>query len=314
MKGLAEVMTKSLKEKQKHIYDQHILELRPIHLAIDSYGFSYSLTLKAAKIGNMINSFKIDKGSLVLDVGCRAGRLLNKLNAQYATIGVGIDIAPKQLRENIKRNPFNNKYCAADAEYVPFKDHSFDYIFCDDVLEHLPNPENCISEISRLTRKNGKILIYPISKNDKYTWHWVLRKISFGKFGVDRGRWGDHERERFVYPVDMLKMCEGNNIKIQRLIYFHSFFTLAFDEVYNFLRYRVGPCIKTIAKRKRMRPNFEIEEEMPKGTEKKILKPPIYVKLWSLFVSSTLCPLELLDKIWTRKGYSNGFFILGRKT
>jgi ubiquinone/menaquinone biosynthesis C-methylase UbiE len=41
---------------------------------------------------------------------------------------------------------------------IPAKSSSFDYIICTQVLEHVPNPQEVMSELSRLLKKNGKIL------------------------------------------------------------------------------------------------------------------------------------------------------------
>jgi SAM-dependent methyltransferase len=42
---------------------------------------------------------------------------------------------------------------------LPLRDATFDTILLSDVLEHIPNPERLISEISRLLRPNGHIII-----------------------------------------------------------------------------------------------------------------------------------------------------------
>lgn len=42
---------------------------------------------------------------------------------------------------------------------LPFPDGSFDTIILSDVLEHLPEPQLCLSEISRLLSRGGKLLL-----------------------------------------------------------------------------------------------------------------------------------------------------------
>jgi ubiquinone/menaquinone biosynthesis C-methylase UbiE len=53
----------------------------------------------------------------------------------------------------------------AEGQCLPFKDGSFDFIFCSDVLEHVQNFEAIVPEISRVL-KHGKICI--ISTVDGY--------------------------------------------------------------------------------------------------------------------------------------------------
>lgn len=46
-----------------------------------------------------------------------------------------------------------------DAEYLTFCDDIFDHAVLPFVLSVVPNPEKMVSEIKRVTKKNGKILI-----------------------------------------------------------------------------------------------------------------------------------------------------------
>lgn len=44
------------------------------------------------------------------------------------------------------------------VEDLPFKDDTFDFVICQAVLEHVPNPGLASSEMVRVTKKNGYIL------------------------------------------------------------------------------------------------------------------------------------------------------------
>jgi SAM-dependent methyltransferase len=55
----------------------------------------------------------------------------------------------------------------ADARELPLPDSSIDHALLLDVLEHVPNPERCIAELSRVLKKNGTLTIqvpflYPV--------------------------------------------------------------------------------------------------------------------------------------------------------
>lgn len=55
-----------------------------------------------------------------------------------------------------------NQYldCECDlTQALPFQDGEFDTLICSDVLEHLPNPELLWSEMNRILKKGGKVLI-----------------------------------------------------------------------------------------------------------------------------------------------------------
>lgn len=300
----------NLKVQQMRGYDEYPIVLKPTYFVLDKHGFSYGIRLKEIKLKQMLSSFGFSEGDLVLDVGCGRGRLLNKLNAQYKTKGVGIDISSVQIEKNIENNPFANIYYVADAERLPFADGSFNYVTCLDVLEHLPSPEKCIAEISRVLKAKGNALIFTLSRNNGYTWHQCLKMVTFGKLGFDRGRRDDHNRENFVHPGELFKSCQDNKLKVRKLIYFHSFFTLAFDEIYEyFLSFIYRFKLPKGTKAKEEKAQAELGKDNLKD-----LKVSALVKICSTVNSFILPLLESLDWLWYRKGYSNGFFITAEKT
>ena len=44
-------------------------------------------------------------------------------------------------------------FANADGENLPFKDKEFDYVICNQVLEHVENPEKFISEQCRVASR-----------------------------------------------------------------------------------------------------------------------------------------------------------------
>jgi ubiquinone/menaquinone biosynthesis C-methylase UbiE/uncharacterized protein YbaR (Trm112 family) len=291
-----------LKAKQKKAYEENVSKTSPEQIEIDRGGFSYPTTLKLAKIRKILTSVNLFPKASVLDVGCGDGRMLNKLVAQYQIKGQGVDISSNQLKENLRNNPFGNIFYLSDAERLPFGDNTFDFIFCFDVLEHLSSPQACINEICRTLKKDRKALIYVISRKDKYTWHWFLRKVSGKKLGVDKGEFGDHQRENFLQPEEVMTFFRAANAKVKRVIYFHSFFTLAFDELSKYLSSKYKDSSKS-------EDNQPLNREVKKKRDASGVKVPVPVKLWAILVNILLGPLELCDKIWSQRGYSNGFFV-----
>lgn len=47
----------------------------------------------------------------------------------------------------------------SDIVNIPEEDNSFDVILCTEVIEHVPNPEEVIKELSRLLKAEGKLLL-----------------------------------------------------------------------------------------------------------------------------------------------------------
>lgn len=85
-----------------------------------------------------------------LEVGCGRGDLQDLVD-DYT----GIDLA-----ESIR--PFMRKpFFACSAAALPFPDSSFDAIWSITVLEHVPEPENALREILRVSKSGGIIYLEP---------------------------------------------------------------------------------------------------------------------------------------------------------
>jgi len=98
----------------------------------------------------------IEPSFVVLDVGCGRGshdedpitirkglRILK--NKARTVIGVDVDKYAAQ-------NPFLDKFYLLDDDPWPLNDDSVDLIICDNVLEHVENPDKFFSEIYRISK------------------------------------------------------------------------------------------------------------------------------------------------------------------
>lgn len=60
--------------------------------------------------------------------------------------------AAKEARTRSERFDFELKTLVADAESLPFKPESFDFVFTHDGLHYLPHPEKGIAEMARVAK------------------------------------------------------------------------------------------------------------------------------------------------------------------
>lgn len=97
------------------------------------------------------------KGKSLLDVGCGGGILAE----EFAAIGMdvtGIDPSVSSLetaRQHAALSGLDINYRFDSGENISFSDASFDYIICCDVLEHVKDLNQVISEISRVLKPGG---------------------------------------------------------------------------------------------------------------------------------------------------------------
>jgi len=86
-----------------------------------------------------------------LDVGCGSSRILDGLPNP-----VGLDISVNKLRHVRKRG---KPLVHASIDALPFQDGSFDCVVCSEVIEHLPADYQPFSEMSRVLRRGGRLII-----------------------------------------------------------------------------------------------------------------------------------------------------------
>ena len=98
-------------------------------------------------------------GSLVLDVGCGVGQVVDRL-ARDGSTAIGVDISPIGIKTYAMRKRIQQaSFIVATCYKMPFRDNVFNSVGCLGVLEHLDNPELCMQEMTRVTMHYGKVVI-----------------------------------------------------------------------------------------------------------------------------------------------------------
>lgn len=94
----------------------------------------------------------------VLDIGAGVGELASQLSLLGHHV-TALDFEFKALKQ--ARSPYvpAMDLVVGDATCLPFRDESFDMIVCNSAIEHFPNDGNAITEMSRVVRKNGTVLV-----------------------------------------------------------------------------------------------------------------------------------------------------------
>lgn len=88
------------------------------------------------------------EGDDVLDVGCGNGVYLALLDG-----AVGMDLSPGMLASAGDRT--SSPLVCADAQRIPFVDHSFDTVLAPHMLYHVPDIELAAREMRRVLRAGG---------------------------------------------------------------------------------------------------------------------------------------------------------------
>lgn len=103
---------------------------------------------------------RIKPTDTVLDLGCGRGDNAVIFSKKAKRV-VAVDIEP--WKEWKQTNRTNLSFKRADATKLPFKTGIFDVVFTKDTLHHVQNIDKVLSEIKKVTKKNG--LIYVVEAN-----------------------------------------------------------------------------------------------------------------------------------------------------
>ena len=96
---------------------------------------------------------KIEENDKLLDLGSGTGSFV-KVCTKYKINSVGLDLAKDDI-------DFDN-------DKLPLKDNEFDYITMINLIEHLKNPKNLVTEIRRVAKNNAILII--CTPNFKYAY------------------------------------------------------------------------------------------------------------------------------------------------
>ncbi|MDD2785425.1 MAG: methyltransferase domain-containing protein [Patescibacteria group bacterium] len=139
--------------------------------------------LREASITNLLKPQKQDR---VLDAGCASGRQLFQV-ANLISEGHGTDIASaftdKATEYACSNNIGNLEFQRAVLESIPYPDAYFDKIICAEVLEHVFDKNIALTELKRVLKPGGKLIItVPNLNADGTLWGRLLRLIGLRSF------------------------------------------------------------------------------------------------------------------------------------
>lgn len=127
-------------------------------LAVDISNKKYSSISEIDRSSKKYTREKVPaSGNLkILDVGCGTG-----VNATYfRDMGhevFGIDISDVAISK-FMQNGFDGCVCNV-ADGIPKDDGLFDIVYASDVIEHIDNVDGFLSELYRVLKKNGKLVL-----------------------------------------------------------------------------------------------------------------------------------------------------------
>jgi len=139
-----------------------------------------------------------------LDVGCGTGALAYVLAPHVGKV-VGVDASEEYLEAARRNAPANCTFELGDAAALGFPYGHFDLVGCLRVLHHVRRPELVVSELARVTRPGGRILLV-----DQLGDVDPLRSLELDRF--ERAR--DASHTRLLPDGDVRGYLEANDLVV----------------------------------------------------------------------------------------------------
>lgn len=156
------------------------------------------------------------KNKKVLDAGCGLGFFSKKMYQRGALV-TGIDIGEKLVKITRKKVPAG-EFRVGNVLNIPFGDGKFDIVLCTEVIEHTKNPKKAISELFRVTKKGGLIIITTPNKMYKP----LFDLLSFLKVRIYQGY------EKWLSIREIKKIISTNKGLIIKEKHFNFIYPTAF--------------------------------------------------------------------------------------
>jgi 2-polyprenyl-6-hydroxyphenyl methylase/3-demethylubiquinone-9 3-methyltransferase len=146
----------------------------------------------------------------ILDVGCGAGFLSNKL-AREGFVVTGIDASSESL-EVARRHDATGRveYRSADARRLEFENGNFHVACALDFLEHVEEPALVVGEISRVLRPGGLFFFHTFNRN-LLSWLVVIKGVEWFVRNTPPGM---HRLRYFIKPGELKEMCRQRGLDV----------------------------------------------------------------------------------------------------
>jgi ubiquinone/menaquinone biosynthesis C-methylase UbiE len=128
-------------------------------------------------------------GERVLEIGCGAGNILVQIPGGRRC---GIDLAESLLAKAARRLAKHGTLVQGDAEHLPFRDRSWQRVYCSEVLEHIPSPGRALAEMRRVVADGGVAVVSVPNERLINTLKAMLRRSGLYRLLLG-GRSGDYE-------------------------------------------------------------------------------------------------------------------------
>lgn len=172
------------------------------------------------RLKTIIGRLDLSSPGAILDLGCGDGMYLMVIShlGKRGLVGYDIDFGSLQLARRVIAPLSKTRLINGAANVLPYKDMSFDVVYASEVLEHLRDDRGALSEIRRVLKPDGRLLVTVPNARYPFFWdpvNWLFEHI-FGfhiRSGFFAGLWNMHLR--LYRPEDLSLLIQQAGFEIR---------------------------------------------------------------------------------------------------
>jgi ubiquinone/menaquinone biosynthesis C-methylase UbiE len=130
------------------------------------------------------------KAGNILEVGSGTGFWLNLLY-QVSNGLYGLDYSVRMIEE-ARKQPASLKLTRGTAIHLPYRDHSFELVYCVDAIHHFADQHAFISEAFRVLKPGGALAMIGFDPHEETT-KWYIYNYFDGVYENDTRRYPSEE-------------------------------------------------------------------------------------------------------------------------
>jgi ubiquinone/menaquinone biosynthesis C-methylase UbiE len=153
----------------------------------------------------LLNLARQQKAASILEVGSGTGYWLNLLG-QLTPAVYGMDYSMGMLKQS-QANPAPLKLTRATALQLPYRDQSFDLLYCVDAIHHFVDHQAFIREAFRVLKPGSVLAVIGHDPHEPNASNWYIYNYFDGVYDTDIRR----------YPAGTSVMKWMNDIGFQRV-------------------------------------------------------------------------------------------------
>lgn len=160
------------------------------------------------------NNFGIRSNLQILDVGCGAGFLSNRMSEEEYDV-IGIDLAQEALSiAHQYDRTGKTKYISGNALHLPFKDGHFDVVTAMDFLEHVEDPLAVVKEASRVLKPGGLFFFHTFNRNP-LSYLMIIKMVEWFVKNTPKNM---HVHRLFIKPSELKSFCQSAQMQVVDII------------------------------------------------------------------------------------------------